>query len=345
MYSYFGVHTRSGGGGNRNQQPPVFSKPSSSVSKPVKKEKSRVFKELRSQDRKEINAPTALLYPYLLNGTTNLNPEMGSLLNRYGNKYQDSYFKDIPITQDPYPNNPANGLVWYFFDNVNGVPWSPLLGVQPTINSQNVNINNNPRSEPNFNIMGDIRDPANNPYHYVCIVPNKELRANIDQGNADSYGIINANVVAVKSDVGREMVRWKQASAGHIRCYYIQRFERSSGEFVQYYGIFKPYQMTPQSSPYHSPQRLPPPPPQDNYEGDINDVLNWNRSPPASPPRLTNGSPSSSTSSYTRDIRDILGPQPNNDLRIVFFGRRKVKTRKSTSFKSLTNDLKKLMKC
>ena len=262
--------------------------------------KPKVVKGAKEYGRREINAPNALLYPYKLDGSTDINPDMEPLLRRYINKYSDSYFGNVPLSTDQ--SNP--GLVWYFFDDINGVPWHPDSGIQPTINHQIVNINSNPRSEPTFNIVGDVRNPRDNPYQYVCVVPNKELRSSIEDTN--TYGTIHANVVAVHTHI-REMVRYTQASVNHVRCYYILR--KVGDNFVQLYGIFKKYQQTPPGSPSRSPgrqQSLP-------------------------------GSPGSSQDSYNTQMRKVL----ETDLS---FGKSVKSVKRMYSLRSLQKDLKKILK-
>jgi len=187
----------------------------------------------KDENRREINAFNALVYPNdsQKNNTSGLNLSQA---------FRKSYIRNFILPENPSSGNAT--LVWYFFDDdVNGRPWSPEDGTTPTILGKDVDL------VANSFVLDDTKDTTlfqNNPYTYVLVQRNKELRREA-LGN-DRYSTIKMDVVAVYNPFNgnKEMVRFK----GSDPLYFYTK--RKTGEnYTDHYGLFAAYTPTPPSSP------------------------------------------------------------------------------------------------
>jgi len=194
--------------------------------------KGRKIPIKKDENRREINAFNALVYP----NDSQENNTSGLNLSQI---FRKSYIRNFILPENPGPGNAT--LVWYFFDDDNGRPWSPEDGTTPTILGKDVDL------VANSFVLDDTKDTTlfqNNPYTYVLVQRNKELRREA-LGN-DRYSTIKMDVVAVYNPFNgnKEMVRFKGNDP--LRFY----TKRKTGEnYTDHYGLFAAYTPTPPPSP------------------------------------------------------------------------------------------------
>jgi hypothetical protein len=202
----------------------------------VPKTKSKKIKTSMCENRRDTNAYYALVYPNndQSNNTSGLN---------LSKVYRNSYIKNFKLSETPGSGNPDNQLVWYFFDDVNGRPWNPDVDHPiPTILGNPVDLKNNSFILPD-NV--DLREYPNNPYTYVLVQRNKELR--LKQLSPDQFETIKMDVIAVQNPINycREMVRFKGSEP---LLFYVKRTSDNK-TFTDHYGLFAAYTPTPPPSP------------------------------------------------------------------------------------------------
>ena len=170
--------------------------------------------------RRELNAPYTLVYP---------NPSQGPYNDRYSNAYKTSIIKDFAPDE----------LIWYYFDEIDGRPYDPLLDDTPTINGQPVNLEEN-----SFELRGDVRNLTENPYRYVTVKP-KALR--VEHLSGDKFITEKLDTVAVMNPNETSTVLY--AGGGGTPIQFFTLHYKSPKVFEKWYGIFAAYNPTPPASP------------------------------------------------------------------------------------------------
>jgi hypothetical protein len=196
--------------------------------KKVSKPKGKVDKTSSytgGEGRRELNAPYTLVYPNELQGPYN---------NRYSRAYQTSIIKDFTPDQ----------LVWYYFDQVGDRPYDPNVDDVPTIRGNPVDLVNY-----QFDIgeNTDLRDPIQNPYHYVT-VNRKDLR--VEHLDNNKYRTVKLDTVAIINPNEKSTVLY--AGGGGTPMQFFTLHYKSPGVFEKWYGMFARYNETPPPSPERS---------------------------------------------------------------------------------------------
>jgi hypothetical protein len=188
-----------------------------------------------AENRRDLNAPYTLVYP---NPSQNKN-------NNYSGVYRNQ-LGNMQLLENP-GSGKNNGLVWYYYDPVNGSPYDPLTNrSKPTIAGNKVDLVNS-----NFALSGDPRSTELNPYLYVCVKKNEPLRTSeISPGKFDTTKL---DVVSVIGHDGKKgVVKFAGGGGGQPIYYFTLHLNLETGGFEKWYGMFAPYVPTPPPSPSRS---------------------------------------------------------------------------------------------